>query len=157
MAPDTGLPDCGPGTSAKPGTIWTVPGVEGMCVLMSRPHMRDGVCYYYALPVYPATSAVAAHSALDILIDEGDSTLRIPLLGAFWNTRPLPATRLGEEMGRITSETLLVDLYLLRGGIDEASRKHWRLGKDATITPKIRAARDEEVKRWLVAGGTKGK
>ena len=153
MPPEQGRPDCGPETKAQAGTIWTVPAVDGSCVIMSRPHLRDGVCYYFVLPLYVPSAAVAAHSALDIQIDEKDSTLGVPLLGAFWNTRALAGSYLGMELGRITSESLLVDLYLLRGGIDEEHRKHWRLGKDAMLTPKIRAAREREVSRWAAVGG----
>lgn len=152
MPPDSGRPDCGPDAKADAGTIWTVPDADGSCVIMSRPHMRDGTCYYFALPLYVPSAAVSAHSAMDIQIDEQDSTLGVPLLGAFWNTRPLASSYLGMEIGRITSDSLLVDLYLLRGGIDEANRKHWRLGKDAMLTPKIRTAREREVSKWAALG-----
>ena len=115
---------------------------------MSRPHLRHGACYFYTLPLYEFSAPTSAHSSLDFLIDESESTLGIPVYGAFWNTRALYVARLGREIGHVTSDQLLVDLYLLRMGIDEHAPRHWRLGRDGLVTTAIAAAREREISRW---------
>ena len=134
--------------SPRAGTIWSVPAVNGRCLLMSRPHQRDGISYYFALPLYPDQDSVTAHGELDFLFNPGETSLGESVYGAFWNSRFIPASALGEHVGEVTSDPLLVELYLLRAKLEKEEPRHGRFGRRIALNGGISSARSREVARW---------
>lgn len=130
-----------------------MPAVNGKCLIMSRGHLRDGVPFFFALPLYPEEDTAAAHGELDFLFSPAETSLDESLYGAFWNSRPIPALALGKQIGEVTSDPLLVELYLLRAKLDKEEPRHGRFGRRMALNPAVSTARSREMTRWSALSG----
>jgi hypothetical protein len=143
-------------TVAARGTIWTVPqaGDERLCLVLSDPRgVAKGRVEFQVVPIYAPDTLVHIHSASDFLIGAAESSLGFALLAALWNLRPLAATDLGQQVGRVDLRVVTE----LRDALLHLADPHIRLpqGRVGKEIPSQGALiwRDQEKIAWQQLSG----
>src|SRR5205823_89814 len=99
--------------TAAPGSIWTVPqaGEKALCLVVSPVRgVSRGRPEHQVVPLYVPDPLIRLHTMADFSIRPGETTLGIGLHAALWNLRPLLLKDIGEQVGEVTSQSVLGDL-----------------------------------------------
>ena len=141
---------------AQRGTIWTVPqlGPEAIVLIASNARgLTRGRAEYQGVPLY-LRDLLRAHSADDFKIHPSETSLGVELFAALWNARPILGMDLGNEVGRVISDSAMHDLSdaYLRIADPRIAVRSGRLGS-AKASPRIAAWQATEITRWQPLSG----